>query len=108
MRRWLFLCIALAACSHSGASGPAWPKDRTRADGGESIAPREKATAVAAAEKDDADEDDAKPAEKAADKPAEKAAPAATEGGAPATSAAAPSDDPITTEEIVIEVGPDD
>ncbi len=107
MRRWLFV-LTLAACTHSGSSGPAWPKDRTRADGGESIAPRETATAVAAVEKDADDDDDAKPAEKPADKPAEKAAPAAAEGGAPATSAAAPSEDPMTTEEIVIEIGPDD
>lgn len=99
--------MIVAACSHSGPSGPAWPKDRTRADGGESIAPRETSTAVAAVEKDD-DADDDKPAEKPADKPAEKAAPAATEGAAPATGAAAPSEEPITTEEIVIEIGPDD
>lgn len=106
--RCLLLALTLAACSHTGSSGPAWPKERERADGGESIAPREQATAVAAVDPDADDDDDAKPADKPADKPAEKPAPAAPEAGAPATSAAAPSEDPVTTDEIVIEVGPDD
>ena len=106
MRRWLFV-LTLAACSHTGASGPAWPKDRERADGGESIAPREAAKSVAVAMEKDDDADD-KPADKPDDKPADKPAAPASEPSAPATNAAAPSDEPVTTEEIVIEVGPDD
>ena len=103
MRRWL-LVLTLAACSHTGSSGPQWPKDRTRADGGESIAPREVAKSVAVALEQDGD--DAKPADKPAEKAADK--PAATEGGAPAATAATPTEDVIQTEEIIIEVGPDD
>jgi hypothetical protein len=106
MHRWLLLVttIVLAACSHTGSSGPAWPKDRERADGGESIAPRETSKSVAVVEQD-SDDDDDKPAEKPADKPAEKPA-AATEAAAAAPSAA--PEEPVTTEEIVIEIGPDD
>lgn len=107
MRRVLFcVTVALAACTHSGSSGPAWPKDRTRADGGESIAPRETSKAVAIVEQEADADDDAKPADKPADKPAEKPA-AAAEAGTPVAPAAA-AEEPITTEEIVIEVGPDD
>ena len=105
MRRWLFV-LALAACSHTGSSGPAWPKDRARDDGGESIAPRETSKAVAVALEQDSDDDDAKPADKPADKPAEK--PATPTEATPAASATPASEEPIQTEEIVIEVGPDD
>src|SRR3569623_1696451 len=107
MRRWLFcVIVALAACSHTGSSGPAWPKDRARDDGGESIAPRETSKAVAVALEQDSDDDDAKPADKPADKPAEK--PATPTEATPAASATPASEEPIQTEEIVIEVGPDD
>ena len=106
MRRLLFV-VALAGCTHAGSSGPQWPKaTASEHDGGESIAPREGAKSVAAAAKDDGD-DDAAPASEAA--PAAAAAPAATtEGGAPAAAAPAAGDDVIQTEEIVIEIGPDD
>ena len=104
MRR-LLLVVMVAGCAHSTSSGPAWPKDRAGGgDGGESIAPREAATSVAVA----MEADDDKPTEKAVDKPAAAAATPASEASAPATNAAAPSEEPITTEEIVIEVGPDD
>lgn len=108
MRRWLLLvtAIVIPACSHTGSSGPAWPKDRARDDGGESIAPRETSKAVAVALEQDSDDDDAKPADKPAEKPADK--PAAATEAAPATTAAPATEEPITTEEIVIEVGPDD
>ena len=107
MRRWLFV-LALAGCTHTGSSGPAWPKDRDRADGGESIAPRESSKSVAVAlDQDSDDDDDAKPADKPAEKPSDKPA-ASTEAGAAAASAAPASEEPIQTEEIVIEVGPDD
>lgn len=105
MRRWLFV-LTLAACSHTGSSGPAWPKDRARDDGGESIAPRETSKSTVVALEQDSDDDDAKPADKPAEKPAEK--PAAATEAAPAASAAPAAEEPITTEEIVIEVGPDD
>lgn len=103
--RGLVLIVALAAggCMHATSSSPAWPKDRTEGEGGESLAPREGATSIAeVVEKDD----DTKPAEAAAEKPAEKPAPV-TEGGAPAAAPAAP-EDVLQTEEIVIEVGGDD
>jgi hypothetical protein len=105
MRR-LLLVVALVGCTHATSSSPAWPKERaTSGDGGESIAPRESAKSVAVAI--ESSDDDAKPAETPVDKPADKPAPV-TEGGAPAAAAAAATEDVITTEEIVIEVGPDD
>jgi hypothetical protein len=109
--------LALAACSlscslsrsgsASGAGwsgrGPAWPKPVVRElDGGESLAPRAAARAIAAIVDD-------RPADKAsADKPA-PAASTGTTGGAADKPAAAPSavpapDEAITTEEIVIEI----
>lgn len=107
MRRWLFcVIVALPACSHTGSSGPAWPKDRARDDGGESIAPRETAKSVVAEIEQDGDDDD-KPADKPAEKPADKPAAATTEA-APAATGTPASEEPIQTEEIVIEVGPDD
>src|SRR3569623_1198318 len=103
MRRWLFcVIVALAACSHTGSSGPAWPKDRARDDGGESIAPRETSKAVAVALEQDSDDDAATPADKPADKPATPT------DATPAASTTPASEEPIQTEEIVIEVGPDD
>ena len=110
MHRWLLLvtALALAACSHTGSSAPAWPKDRTRDDGGESIAPRETSKSTVVALEQDSDDDDAKPADKPADKPAEKAADKPTATDATPTAAPATPEEPITTEEIVIEIGPDD
>lgn len=101
------LVLALAtcsmACSGRGPAGPAWPKPATRdADGGESLAPRAAARAIAARVEDD------RPAEHAvADKPAAAPVPAAS--AAPAVSAAPAAatpaqDEPLPTEEIVIEV----
>lgn len=98
------LVIVLAGCSTPAASGPAWPKPAVRgSDGGESLAPRPAARAIAAIVEDD------KPADKAAaDKPA--APPAGIPGGSAAdkpaaiTPAATPPDDPIMTEDIVIEI----
>ena len=107
MRR-ILLVLAVTACTHSAATGPAWPKQHVADDdGGESLAPRDPAKSVVVATEDAADDDD-KPAPAAA--PAEKPAAApATEGGAPAIApAAAQPEDVIQTEEIVIDVGPDD
>jgi hypothetical protein len=99
------LMIVLAACAAAPPSGPAWPKLSPRAaDGGESIAPREAARALAAIEED-------KPAEGSdTDAPARSPAdeqPGASTGDKPA--APAPAADPaieelLMTEEIVIEV----
>jgi hypothetical protein len=106
MRRGLVL-IMLAACSSAAPAGPAWPTLSPRAaDGGESLAPREGARAIATTIEDD--------------KPAASAA-----ADSPAVSAATPGDDDdpaavtdpdaldpdatpeelMMTEEIVIEVG---
>jgi hypothetical protein len=107
MRRLLFV-VALAGCTHAGIGGPQWPKTTaSEHDGGESIAPREGAKSIAAASgKDDAD-DDAAPAAEAAPAATTAATPV-TEGGAPSAAAPATSEDVIQTEEIVIEIGPDD
>jgi len=98
------LVFALAACSSPASAGPAWPKSRVRdVDGGESLAPRAAARTVAAVSDDDDDDKPAVPPvgePRAADKPA-----AARDGGTPVTPAASPAtDEPITTEEIVIEI----
>jgi len=99
------LVIVLAGCSTPAAPGPAWPKPAVQtSDGGESLAPRPAARAIAAIVEDD------KPADKVAtDKPA--APPAGSPGGSavdkPAAitpAAAAPADDLIMTEDIVIEI----
>jgi hypothetical protein len=77
------LAAAMSACSAHGSTGPAWPRSAARgADGGESLAPRAAARAIAAIVEDD----------RAADRAA-----------AAAPAAAAP-EDPLMTEEIVIEV----
>ena len=90
------LVFALAACSSSASAKPAWPKTRPRdVDGGESLAPRAAARAVAAV----ADED--KPAVAPT---ATAGAPAPVDKPAAATPAAPATDEPIITEEIVIEV----
>ena len=97
------LPLALAACSMAcsghGPAGPAWPKPAEhRVDGGESLAPRAAARAIAAIVEDD------RPAERAVtDKPAAAPAPASTAPTAPVAATPA-QDEPLPTEEIVIEV----
>lgn len=102
--RLALVMIVLAACSSAPPAGPAWPKLSPRADdGGESIAPREGARALAAIEED-------RPAERAIEAAAavQGAAPTAAAGGKP--TATTPASDPaipedlLMTEEIVIEV----
>jgi hypothetical protein len=100
--------LALAACSGPGAASasPAWPKAAVReVDGGQSLAPRAAARAVAALVEDDKED---KPTDKAA---ADKPAAAATSAGgstadksAATSSPATPPDEPITAEDIVIEI----
>ncbi len=97
------LLLALAAysmaCSGPGPTGPAWPRPASRdADGGESLAPRAAARAIAAIVEDD------RPSERAAaDRPAAAPVPAASVGAAPLAATPA-QDEPLPSEEIVIEV----
>jgi hypothetical protein len=102
MRLVLVLALAAysAACSGhgAGASGPAWPRSAARdSDGGESLAPRAAARAVAAAVDDD------RPAAERPTSERPAAAPAAS-ASAPAPAAPAPTTDDTNLEEIVIEV----
>ena len=105
--RVLFV-IALAAygsaCSVHGPAGPSWPRAATHeVDGGESLAPRAAARAIAAIVEEDRVADRA-----VADKPAAAAAPAMaapTGTGDRAAPPAAPAPEELMTgEEIVIEV----
>ena len=103
MRSLLFIAVlGLAACGARSASAPAWPKTAASdTDGGESLAPRQPA-AVAVAEAADADDEDedikvVAPTTTTSVMPA-----AATPAATPA--AAMPPDDPITIDEIVIEI----
>jgi hypothetical protein len=99
--RLVLAVLLLASCTQASAK-PAWPKMAEReADGGESLEPRAKASAVAAAA---ADED--KPAKVDEKKPAATPAKSDTETTKPAstTPTQAPEDIVITTEEIVIEI----
>jgi len=101
------LVIVLAGCSTPATPGPAWPKARVRPiDGGESLAPRPAARAIAAIVEDD------KPADRpAADRPV--ASPAGGLGSStvdkpavltPAATTPPSDDDPLMTEDIVIEI----
>ena len=101
----LVLAVLLLAACGAKSSAPAWPKMAEReTDGGESLAPRAKASAVAAAADDDDDEPAA--ATKSEDKPAAKtdAKPDAETPKPASTSTQAPEEIIITTEEIVIEI----
>jgi hypothetical protein len=107
MRRGLVVillaaCAAIAACAPAPLHGPAWPTlTAAPVDGGESIAPRAAARAIAAVAEDD------KPVERGADKPATPAAATAstldTSDAALLDLEGAP-DDALPTEEIIIEI----
>jgi len=100
------LAASSAACASHPVTGPAWPRTADReSDGGESLAPRAAARAIAAISEDD------RVADRAADKPAAAASSAAASASAssaaetPAVSGSVSvSDEALTTEEIVIEV----
>jgi hypothetical protein len=96
----LALVACSMACSGHAPVGPAWPRPAAhQVDGGESLAPRAAARAIAAIVEDE------RPAERAAaDKPA--AAPAAASAATPAAPATATpgQDEALPTEEITIEV----
>jgi len=97
----VLLVIALSAgsmaCAAREPAGPAWPRAAERAtDGGESLAPRAAARAVAAAVDDRA-------TDRAADKPA-ASAPAASAPAAAAPGSVQVSEEPLPLDEMVIEI----
>ena len=97
----VLLVIALAAgsmaCAAREPAGPAWPRAAERdADGGESLAPRAAARAVAAVGEDHA-------VERAADKPAVSVPVVSTPASAPAGTVQV-TEEPLPLDEIVIEV----
>ena len=97
MRLGLFV-FALAACSSSASARPAWPRSTPHeTDGGESLAPRAAARAIAAIAEDD------RPVDRT---PTTTATPAAATPVTPAATPATPAtpDEPPITEEIVIEI----
>jgi hypothetical protein len=102
--RRALLVILLAACSAPASRGPAWPKLADReVDGGESLAPHTASTVEGVVEVSEDTEEDGE----AEDKPAAAApAKAETPTGAASGSSATP-EEPITTEDIVIEVEDD-
>ena len=96
------VAVVLAGCASHAATTPAWPKlHETEKDGGESLSPHVANSAVAAVEKGGSDEEPAKPAAAPSTAPATPKEPAATVPTAPS---ATPSDEPIVTDDIVIEV----
>lgn len=101
--RGLLFVVALAGCTHAMSTGPAWPKERAGGEGGESLAPREAAKSIEVASENDNDKPPPPAAETSADKPA-----SAAEASAPAAASPAAPEEPIQTEEMVIEVGSDD
>jgi hypothetical protein len=108
MRRLLFVVI-LGACTSAKPSGPAWPKmaeTDPKEDGGESIDPRESNAVAAVIEKSE------EPAEKKTEGEAATPAAATTatdeKPAVPAAPTTAPTDEVITTEEIIIEIDDDD
>lgn len=95
-------------CGAGSSTGPAWPKSTVKEpDGGETLAPRPSAASVAAVERapEPAEKIEARAAFESATKPD------ATSETKPAVAKPAPgsdkTDDPITTEEIVIEINDD-
>jgi len=96
------LVIVLAACSSSAAAGPAWPRSTPHdTDGGESLAPRAVARSVTA--RDPGDKSAERPP---ADRPAGVSISPPVPTDRPAVTAPPPpaSDEPVTTEDIVIEI----
>jgi hypothetical protein len=97
----MFLVLALVGCTHAASTSPAWPKSAARdKDGGESLAPHESKAISVAVEKSDVET-------KPDAKPETKAVVPVTEGGVAPTVApmvTAPTDETITTEDIIIEI----
>ena len=90
------LCAGSMACAAREPAGPAWPRAAARdSDGGESLAPRAAARAIAAVVEDHA-------VEHAADKPA-AAAPSVSAPSA-STGTVQVSEEPLPLDELVIEI----
>lgn len=105
-RALLLASLLIAGCSSRQTSSPAWPKMAEReTDGGESLAPRAGAVAIAAAKDDAADDDDATKAvtTPAAEKPAASAVPAKDEKPSATPTVTVP-EETITIDDIVIEI----
>jgi hypothetical protein len=99
------LVIGLLACSHPGPSGPAWPTTHAReADGGESLVPRAAARAIAAAAEDDRPADRAAGEKAVAEVPVGTATPGVTADKPATTPSVTVTEEPLTTEEMVIEI----
>ncbi|MEP6866156.1 MAG: hypothetical protein ABJE66_36385 [Deltaproteobacteria bacterium] len=102
MHRAVVLLVA-SACAGSTAQGPAWPKQHvSENDGGESLAPHQ-SSQVAEIGVTKNDDDEGKPAAKTPTaNPATVTVDAITPAVTPPTQT--PSDDPVNTEEIIIEI----
>src|SRR5436189_5265886 len=99
------VALGFGASGGPSSRGPAWPQSAVKDPaGGESVAPRPSAASVAAVERapEPAEKLEAKAALETVTKPDDKAA--AKPEGTPITDKAT---DPITTEEIVIEINDD-
>ncbi|TMQ27674.1 MAG: hypothetical protein E6J90_01960 [Deltaproteobacteria bacterium] len=98
----VMLVLALAACGSTAqvSTGPTWPKAAIRdVDGGESLAPRAAARAIAARVEED------KGAERAPDRPAAAAAATGAASDHPAvTPASGTHPEELSGEEIIIEI----
>ncbi|HEV7557913.1 MAG TPA: hypothetical protein VGO00_20745 [Kofleriaceae bacterium] len=102
----VLLLFVLLGCARSHA--PAWPKASTTAkDGGESLAPRE-ARAVTAVEASPDETPSTASAEAVPSKPAASPGTPITPVAVPAVAAPSGAEDPLTTEEIVIEIDGND
>ena len=97
------LCLGLGlGCSGGRGHDPAWPKQTVKdTDGGESLAPRT-ATTVSASERS-SDTTESKP-DVGESKPAAIDKPAASDAPAPSSPSSSQPDEPVTTEDIVIEI----
>lgn len=106
MRPLLYLLLAagIAACGHARDTGPAWPAaSTTDEDGGESLEPRASSPVAAAIEDADEDEEEAADTDDAGSK-TDDAAPAKTDSDQTAPSSEPTTDEPVMTEEIIIEI----
>jgi hypothetical protein len=101
MRVALLFALCLG-CGGWRGHDPAWPKQTVKeTDGGESLAPHT-ATTVSASERS-SDTTESKP-EVSESKPAATDKPAASDAPAPSSPSSSQADEPITTEDIVIEI----
>jgi hypothetical protein len=108
VRSMSLVLFLIAACGAHRDAGPSWPKLHTAdKDGGESLSPRTSASvAEAQSETDDKPVDTPAPSAKPT---TPTPAPAASGGSTSTPPVVSPSttDDPMTTEEIIIEIDGD-